>query len=170
MRVVRYFSFVDLCGFTRFGDAHGDEAAVAVLTGFRSAVRGVASDHGVRVAKWLGDGAMFVSTEGQALVSTVLELAPRLDGEPGVLPLRAGLAGGPVILFEGDDYIGGPVNLASRLCDVAQPYEALVAANLASLLDGTHGLPGRHQVPGFAQPVDVVALGLQDASDEELVT
>jgi class 3 adenylate cyclase len=117
----------------------------------------------VRVAKWLGDGAMFVSTEGQALVTTVLDLAPRLDGEPGVLPLRAGIAGGPVILFEGDDYIGGPVNLASRLCDVAQPYEVLVSASLASLLGTTEGLPGRHQLPGFAQPVDVVALGLRDA-------
>jgi class 3 adenylate cyclase len=169
VRVVRYFSFVDLCGFTRFGDAHGDDAAVAVLTGFRSAVRGVASDNGVRVAKWLGDGAMFVSTEGQALLTTVLELAPRLDGDPGVLPLRAGVAGGPVILFEGDDYIGGPVNLASRLCDVAQPYEALVVADLSSLLGTNAGLRARHRVPGFAQPIDVVTLGLRDASDEELV-
>jgi adenylate cyclase len=164
MRVVRYFSFVDLCGFTRFGDAHGDDAAVAVLSRFRSAVRGVASDNGVRVAKWLGDGAMFVSTEGPPLVETILQLAPRVDGDPAVLPLRAGLAGGPVILFEGDDYIGGPVNLAARLCDVAQPYEALVAANLASLLAGITGLPARRQVPGFAQPVDVVALGLRDAA------
>jgi class 3 adenylate cyclase len=112
---------------------------------------------------------MFVSTEGPPLMETILELAPRVDGDPAVLPLRAGLAGGPVILFEGDDYIGGPVNLAARLCDVAQPYEALVAANLASLLAGISGLPARRQVPGFAQPVDVVALGLRDTSDEELV-
>ena len=34
-----------------------------MLTGFRALVREVASEHGVRVAKWLGDGAMFVSTE-----------------------------------------------------------------------------------------------------------
>jgi len=163
VRVVRYFSFVDLCGFTRFGDAHGDDAAVAVLTGFRSAVRGVASDNGVRVAKWLGDGAMFVSTEGSSLVTTILQLAPRLDGDPEVLPLRAGIAGGPVILFEGDDYIGGPVNLAARLCDAAQPYEALLVAELASLLGGpSPGLPTRYQVPGFAQPVDVLALAMRD--------
>ena len=38
MRVERSFAFVDLCGFTRFTDAHGDEQAVAVLTRFRAAV------------------------------------------------------------------------------------------------------------------------------------
>jgi len=67
MRVRRYFAFIDLCGFTRFTEVHGDEEAVAVLTGFRTLVRFIASEHGVRVAKWLGDGAMFVSTDGPAL-------------------------------------------------------------------------------------------------------
>src|SRR6266508_934715 len=56
MRVSRSFAFVDLCGFTRFTDAHGDEEAVAILTQFRASVREVASEYGVRVAKWLGAG------------------------------------------------------------------------------------------------------------------
>ena len=34
-----------------------------LVTGFRGAVREIAADYGVRVAKWLGDGVMFVSTE-----------------------------------------------------------------------------------------------------------
>ena len=74
MRVRRYFAFVDLCGFTRFTEVHGDVESVAVLTGFRSLVRDIASEHGVRVAKWLGDGAMFVSTDGPALSAALLEL------------------------------------------------------------------------------------------------
>src|SRR5690349_2027290 len=119
MRVPRYFAFVDLCGFTRFTDAHGDEQAVNVLTRFRAAVREIASDHGVRVAKWLGDGAMFVSTDPRLLVEGVCDLARRSDDLDIGLPLRAGVAGGEVILFEGDDYIGGDVNLAARLCDAA---------------------------------------------------
>ena len=47
MRVERSFAFVDLCGFTRFTDLHGDEEAVGVLTRFRTAVREIASDHAV---------------------------------------------------------------------------------------------------------------------------
>ena len=99
MRVARTFAFVDLCGSTRFTDTHGDEEAVDVLTRFRAAVREIASNHGVRVAKWLGDGAMFVSTAPEPLVESILALAQRADELGVTLPLRAGLAGGKVILF-----------------------------------------------------------------------
>jgi len=44
VRVERWFAFVDLSGFTSFGDEFGDEASVEVLTLFRSAVRKVATD------------------------------------------------------------------------------------------------------------------------------
>jgi adenylate cyclase len=132
MRVELFFAFIDLSGFTRFTEVHGDEAAVAVLSDFRSVVREVASDHGVRVAKWLGDGAMFVATDAPAVITTVLEIEERTAAAGTTLPLRAGIAGGPVILFDGDDYIGGPVNLAARLCDAADPYEVLAADDLAA--------------------------------------
>ncbi len=160
MRVERHFAFVDLCDFTRYTNAHGDEHSVAVLTGFRSAVRETASDHGVRVAKWLGDGAMFVSTKAVRLVSGVLALNRRLEELEVVLPLRAGLAGGAVILFEGDDYIGGPVNLAARLCDAAEPYEVLACAEFAEFMpDGAvAAVMGSRALPGFAEPVDVIRI------------
>src|SRR2546421_11253564 len=139
MRVRRYFAFIDLCGFTRFTEVHGDEEAVAVLTGFRTLVRFIASEHGVRVAKWLGDGAMFVSTDGPALAAALLVLDKRASDAVD-LPVRAGFSGGDVILFEGDDYIGGPVNLPSRLCDVAAPREILAGADMAEVGSGGGGL------------------------------
>ena len=109
MRVDRSFAFVDLCGFTRFTDTHGDEDAVEVLTRFRALVRKIASDHAVRVDKWLGDGAMFVSTDDRRLLDALLELMGRGDTTDVALPLRAGASKGPVILLEGDDYVGGAV-------------------------------------------------------------
>lgn len=160
MRVLRSFGFIDLCGFTRFTDTHGDEQSVEVLTRFRTAVRQIASDHGVRVAKWLGDGAMFVSTEEQHLVDAVLAISERSDALDVGLPLRAGMAGGNVILFEGDDYIGGAVNLAARLCDSAKPHEVLSSAWLAESFDDSVRLVdvGPRPVPGFVQQIDVVCV------------
>ena len=39
--------------------------------------------------------------------------------------MRVGIATGIALLFEGDDYIGEPGNLAAKLCAAAQPSEIL---------------------------------------------
>jgi hypothetical protein len=44
VRVERWFSFVDLSGFTSFGDQFGDDESVRVLTVFRASARQVATD------------------------------------------------------------------------------------------------------------------------------
>ena len=160
MRVRRYFAFVDLCGFTRSTEVHGDEEAVSVLTGFRTLVRYIASEHSVRA----GSGsvtAMFVSTDGPALAAALLALDQRASDAVD-LPIRAGFSGGDVILFEGDDYIGGPVNLASRLSDVAASGEILAGADMAEFVsDGADLRPVEPRlVPGFMQPVPIVALAV----------
>src|SRR5437764_1223521 len=79
MRVARSFAFIDLSGFTTFTDEHGDEEAGRILSDFRTCVRTVCSRRGVRVAKWQGDGAMFVAVEAPALVEAVLDLEQRID-------------------------------------------------------------------------------------------
>jgi adenylate cyclase len=167
MRVRRYFAFVDLCGFTRFTELHGDVESVAVLTGFRTLVRDIASEHGVRVAKWLGDGAMFVSTDGPALAAALLELDQRASDAVD-LPLRAGFSGGDVILFEGDDYIGGPVNLASRLSGVASPGEIVASADMAAFVPEAGEVRSIEPrvVPGFVHAVPIVALGVAEPTTE----
>lgn len=131
MRVERCFAFVDLSGFTAFTEHYGDERTVAVLTSFRGRVREIAARRGVRVTKWLGDGAMLSSADTSAVVAMVVELEDRV---PGAVPLgiRAGLATGAVIMFEGDDYIGRPANVAARLCDAASNGEILSTREVAS--------------------------------------
>ena len=121
--VTRTFAFVDITGFTEFCDQHGDQAAIALLTRFRGLVRDIAARRGVRVAKWLGDGAMLVGVEEGPLVATVAELVLRSQADG--IDTHAGLASGTVLLFEGDDYVGRPANLAARLCDAAEPGEIL---------------------------------------------
>ena len=125
-RVYRSFAFVDLSGFTDFVDTQGDEAAVRELQLLRSAVREVTPRFGVRVEKWLGDGAMLVGVDNQPVVAAVVAIEQR-HARHGQLPLRAGIATGAVLLMEGDDYIGQAVNVAARLCDHAAAGEVLAA-------------------------------------------
>jgi class 3 adenylate cyclase len=72
-----------------------------------------------------------------------------------------------VILFEGDDYTGGAVNLASRLCDLAQPFEVLTTAEVAEdLPEGIDASPvGDRAIPGFGKPVSVVRLTCRHGAD-----
>ena len=161
MRVSRWFAFVDLSGFTSFGDEFGDEESVRVLTQFRSAVRKVATDFGVRIAKWLGDGCMLVSVEPAQLVAAVCELE-RLTKEMELpLAMHAGMAGGDVILLEGDDYTGRSVNLAARLVACAQRSEVLCTPELAEYApEGTPVAPaGMMTVAGLHDPVEVMYVG-----------
>lgn len=157
-RVQRSFGFIDLCGFTDFVDANGDQAGVTELRGLRNTVRDVAPECGVRIDKWLGDGAMLVGVEMDPLVAALLAIGDRL-GREAALPMRAGAATGRVILLEGDDYVGRTVNLAARLCELAQADEVLVATEGWPLPGWVRSTPrGLVTVKGFVGPVAVVAV------------
>jgi class 3 adenylate cyclase len=161
VRVNRWFAFVDLSGFTSFGDEFGDEESVRVLTLFRSAVRTVATDFGVRIAKWLGDGCMLVSVEPGQLIAAVCKLEQLTQELELPLEMHAGMAGGAVILLEGDDYTGRSVNLAARLATAARRSEVLCTPELAALAPA--GTPvasaGAITVPGLHDPVEVMRVG-----------
>lgn len=154
----RTFSFVDVSGFTAYTDREGDAAAVELLETVRGTIRRLSSVHGVRVAKWLGDGAMIVGVEPEPVIEAVVEMVEA--NSQSTQPLRAGVASGPVILFEGDDHIGGAVNLASRLSDLAGPDEILAPADMmTSLFVNTRAVPvGSSVVPGIAEAIELVRL------------
>lgn len=162
MRVRRTFAFVDLSGFTALTEAEGDERAVSVLSVFRSTLREICSRRAVRIAKWLGDGAMLVSVESKPLVAAALELKFTADSSPEPVTIKCGITIGPVILLEGDDYIGHAVNVASRLCDMAAGHEVLALSDLVSELPtwGTAEPADEVSIRGLEQPISVVRLGL----------
>lgn len=167
MRVDRSFGFVDLCGFTAFSDRHGDEQVVLVLAEMRMLLRESSARRGVRIVKWLGDGAMLSSTMSDALAGLIVELDQRMAEQIPALPIRAGLASGKVIMFEGDDYIGTPVNVAARLCNIAEPHEILATVEVASARPPwIHAEPGRPiEVRGMSREVEVRSLSLANADD-----
>jgi class 3 adenylate cyclase len=160
MRVPRTFVFVDLSGFTNYTAAFGDDAAARILAAFRSIARETASEHGVRIAKWLGDGCMIVAVDQADAVSFALELERRSAEVCAPLAVRMGMATGYALLFEGDDYIGSAVNLAARLCDLAKNFEVLVPAmQLEPVPDGVTVTPyGEVELRGFPGTIEVVEL------------
>jgi class 3 adenylate cyclase len=134
---------------------------VAELIALRNTVRTVTSRVGVRVDKWLGDGVMLVGVDCEPLVDAVVTISAG-HSRRGRLPLRAGVACGQVILLEGDDYVGSPVNLAARLSDRADPDQILAAEDGLIVPDSVvRGRAAKVALHGFSQPVSVVALATQ---------
>ena len=165
VRVHRSFAFVDVSGFTALTELEGDERAVEVLTAFRSLLREICSRRGVRIAKWLGDGVMLVCVETPPLLATILELHFVVANVPGPaesLSIRSGVTSGYVILMEGDDYIGHCVNVAARLCDLADGGEALASPSVMDYLP-RWGLTLSHRdvtLRGVEKPVEAASIGM----------
>ena len=113
--------FADLVGFTRLGERLPVEELGAV-TGRLNELAADAASGPVRLVKLIGDGAMLVSQDTDALLESALELvdaAERMSDDE--LPqLRAGVARGPAVA-RGGDWYGPPVNAASRITGVAYP-------------------------------------------------
>jgi class 3 adenylate cyclase len=162
VRVRRAFAFLDLSGFTALTETEGDERAVAVISVFRTALREICSRRGVRIAKWLGDGAMLVSVDTTSLVSATLEMQFGVDAAPDAITIKCGITAGSVILLEGDDYIGHAVNVAARLCDLASAHEVLAVPSVVSQVPPWATVEAVDHVTlhGLEQPIEVVRLGL----------
>ena len=138
--------FADLVGFTRLGERVGPQdlsSAGRRLTDLAVAV----ARPPVRLVKTIGDAAMLVSTEPEPLV----EAARQRDAMPA---LRVGIASGQAVPDSGD-WFGAPVNLASRVTDVARPATVLTTEAVRDAVQPAFGwsYAGRRRFKGIAAPV-----------------
>jgi adenylate cyclase len=117
--------FLDITGYTRMTQERGDAAAADLATNLARVVERTSVRHGGRPIKWLGDGVMFVFPDVGPGVVAALEMADGVLGA-GLPPSHVGLHAGPVI-FQGGDYYGATVNVASRIAEYARPGEVLVS-------------------------------------------
>ena len=117
--------FLDITGYTRLTQEHGDAAAADLAEKLGRLVQRTSIHYGGRPVKWLGDGVMFWFRDPGPGVVAALEM---VDGvvAAGLPPAHVGLHAGPVVFQEGD-YYGQTVNLASRIAEYARPGEVLVS-------------------------------------------
>ena len=163
-------AFVDLAGFTALTDAHGDARAVATLQSF-STTLARALGESVECVKHLGDGAMLISADATGLLRCLSELARAWSADPHAPLLRAGVHAGPVVRVDtvhGPDYLGGTVNAAARLCEIAAGGMLVHSSALTSAVAAA-GLPSRplgaRRLRGIAVPFEAWAVDLTASTD-----
>ena len=138
--------FTDLYGSTRLFESLGNREATRLVTGITSWIAGVFQAHQGRVVKKLGDGVLCLFDDQPSALAAVLAVQrghqAHLLQLPLVqqLPIRAGLATGPVELVAHDCY-GDTVNVAARLSQLCGPHQILAQAS------ALHGLPQTVDTP-----------------------
>jgi adenylate cyclase len=123
-------AFADLVDYTKLGERLPPED-MGRLAGrlARLATRALRDD--VQLVKMIGDAAMFVGPQADAMVSTAAALRAAVNKEGSGLPeVRVGIAYGPATTHAGD-WFGSTVNLASRIAGAAKPGQILVASALS---------------------------------------
>jgi adenylate cyclase len=142
--------FADLVGFTKLGEQLETEE-LGLIAGRLDELATEVAEPPVRLIKLIGDAAMLVSTDTEAMVEAALRMVEAAERAGTHFPrLRAGIAHGSVHV-QGGDYYGRPVNLASRLTAVARPGSVLLdAAAKERAGDGfSYSYAGERQLKGF---------------------
>ncbi|HZU71691.1 MAG TPA: adenylate/guanylate cyclase domain-containing protein [Acidimicrobiales bacterium] len=131
--------FADLVGFTAFSQEAGEAELGQLVDHFEDLAYDLIAGRGGRVIKVIGDEVLFVLDDPVEAARLGLELAEAYSSDPQVPDVRVGLAYGSVLPRAGD-VLGAPVNLASRLVNIARPATVLVSSELAERLESEDDL------------------------------
>jgi adenylate cyclase len=146
--------FLDLVGYTRLTEEHGDQAAAELAETLAQLVDRSSRAHGGVPVKWLGDGVMVHFRDPAGAVLAALQLVKEVPAA-GLPPAHVGVAAGPVVV-QGGDYFGRTVNLAARIAAYASASRVLVSERVAERAppQGVSFVElGQVQLEGIAHPV-----------------
>lgn len=133
--------FVDLVGSTPWAAGLSLKAHAMALGGFESAAWEIASAHGGRVVKLIGDEAMFLAPSGAEAARIGLALC-RAVADDAALPQARGAVGYGTVGARDGDYFGPLVNLVARAVKVAEPGSVVVTGPVRAELGD---LPAPHE-------------------------
>jgi class 3 adenylate cyclase/pimeloyl-ACP methyl ester carboxylesterase len=157
--------FTDMEGSTTLTERLGDAQAQELVRAHNTIVRGALAAHGGREVKHTGDGIMASFAATSSALECAVAIQRTLAGhnhEQAGLPIRVRIGvntGEPV--QEEDDLFGTAVQLARRICDLAEPGQIVVSNVVRELVAGKgflFGDRGEVALRGFEDPVRVYEL------------
>jgi adenylate cyclase len=146
--------FADLVGFTRLGEEVPAEELGQLAVRLETLTSDVVEPP-VRLVKTIGDAVMLTSLEPEPLLETGLALLDAADAEGEDFPqLRSGMAIGDALSRAGD-WFGRPVNLASRITQVARPGSLLAEREVRECAPDSYrwSYAGERRLRGIRDPV-----------------
>jgi len=124
-------AFVDIASFTALAEASGDDSAMRVLDRIDDIVRPLLVEHDGKLVKQVGDGFMLAFRDPADAVRFAVATQAELASDPELPAIRVGINTGPA-LYRTGDYLGGAVNVASRVVNSAMPGQILLTDPVAT--------------------------------------
>ena len=149
--------FVDLVGSTALAQRLSTRELGTVLTEFEHVAADTVTSAGGRVVKLIGDEVLYTASDEASACTIALNLATTFTDHPVVPAVRAGVAGGDVLLRDGDVF-GPVVNLAARAVKVAAAGEVVAPVAVAVAAGIRAQMMGRHQLKGFDDDLELCRL------------
>ena len=148
-------AFVDLVSSTTWAESVDPAVHAEALRRFEMQSSTLASDHGARLVKLIGDEVMIVADDPAALCRVAIDIC-RIAGADPDLPAARGAVGYGMVTARDGDYFGPVVNVAARATKMAAPNGVVVTAEVARLLDPDSWLIesiGPHDLRGVGETV-----------------
>ena len=164
----RGFLFADLRGYSRFAEQQGDRAAAELIRRYRALVRERISTFDGAEIRTEGDSFYVIfASVSQAVRAglAIRDAAAEPPAEAGAAPIRVGIGIHAGEVEDGEDgIVSSAVNIAARVCAVAEPGEVLVTDTVRSLtrsaLPVVYHAAGRRRLKGITEPVTVYRVEL----------
>jgi class 3 adenylate cyclase len=153
--------FSDLRDYTSFVEAKGDAAAARLLRDYRTLVRREVARHDGAEVKTEGDSFYVVFDAPSVAVDcavAILRAADVRNARDPTAPLRVGIGvhAGETIAYD-DQFVGGAVNIASRIAGKAGAGELLISDTLRGLVRTSRSIAmsdrGALDLKGVAEPI-----------------
>jgi adenylate cyclase len=150
-------AFVDVVGFTSLGERVDAGQLRSIANRLVDVAEG-ALVRPVRVVKSLGDAILLMSLDAPALAGVLTEIHEVMGSDPDAPPIHCGVAYG-LTNCGGADIYGAPVNLASRITDLAPSGEIWADTRMVQRCPGAGWTAlGARDVRGAEEPVEVFRL------------
>ena len=161
--------FADVSGSTKLFETRGDVEARRLVGAILGALSDVASRHGGRVIKTIGDEIMCTFPGPmQGLLGSVdmqKRIAQDVIFAKDNLAVRIGLHHGEALIEENDVY-GDAVNTAARMASLAKREQIITTASTVRMLTNAGMLRtrsvGQARVAGKQHPIDIVDVTWQE--------
>jgi class 3 adenylate cyclase len=146
--------FVDLVGSTALTQRLSTSELGAMLTEFENAAADIVTAGGGRVVKLIGDEILYTAGDEPSACTIALELVAAFAQHPRVPMVRAGVAGGDVLLRDGDIF-GPVVSLAARAVNMAASSEIVAPPAIAAAAGRQSEPLGQHSLRGFEERIEL---------------